>query len=455
LIIFDEVHYCKNLTISKDGVVKGSQRAKICRDLAAVAISGGGGAWGLTGTPLDRDPFDLLGVALVTGTATELFPSGVTSLSYGFDATWEQVWAGKSKGYINKITGWGGAVPAMIKKLRKAMLRRDKDTVLDLPDTVETFTYLGPLPGSCRERADALWGELEAVGGDPGKLPDFSEFSAVRKQLADAKVSLVVDMALNASEPLVIGSAHRAPIDALGALEGWETISGDTKADDRQRIVDEFQAGNLKGIALTIQAGGLGITLTRASHMVCVDLMWNPGENAQFMDRIRRIGQNKRTFINKLVWDHPLDKHLMSRLEIKKNIIAKSVDTVGMLQMAKAKDLLENTNKIVEKVKPKAANKAKRKEKAADGVYKVGDKIYKVKTAGSGKRWAHVLNTKTQSFDYAAGMVWELQPEDKLPLEEAAAFGALYGWCCCCGLTLRKDESIERGVGPICYAKYF
>jgi hypothetical protein len=57
------------------------------------------------------------------------------------------------------------------------------------------------------------------------------------------------------------------------------------------------------------------------------------------------------------------------------------------------------------------------------------------------------------SFEYESGAVSKLRPEDRMTLEEAKAFGALYGTCCVCGRTLTKEESIEAGIGPICAGK--
>lgn len=59
------------------------------------------------------------------------------------------------------------------------------------------------------------------------------------------------------------------------------------------------------------------------------------------------------------------------------------------------------------------------------------------------------------NFEYAPGVVKALRPEWKLTVEEAAEFGALYGICGCCGRDLTDEESIARGIGPICFAKYF
>ena len=56
---------------------------------------------------------------------------------------------------------------------------------------------------------------------------------------------------------LIVFSAHKAPIQELVKRDGWKIITGDTKPEDRRNIVHTFQNGQLKGIGLTIQAGGV------------------------------------------------------------------------------------------------------------------------------------------------------------------------------------------------------
>jgi len=96
---------------------------------------------------------------------------------------------------------------------------------------------------------------------------------------------------------------------------------------------------------------------------------------------------------------------------------------------------------------------------ATEGMYKAGETIYKVQKAvhGSGNLYAKQLVVEGTSvrFEYAAGMVRKLTAADRLSLEEAKAFGQLYGTCCCCGRTLTDENSIAEGIGPICASKGF
>lgn len=101
------------------------------------------------------------------------------------------------------------------------------------------------------------------------------------------------------------------------------------------------------------------------------------------------------------------------------------------------------------------------------GVYKMDGVIYvvkpnKEKTGLYAKRIRELNSTRLTEagtvveieFDYMPGAVYDLKPEHKMPLDEAKQYTIRYGRCIVCGRELKKAESVERGIGPIC-AGYF
>lgn len=92
-----------------------------------------------------------------------------------------------------------------------------------------------------------------------------------------------------------------------------------------------------------------------------------------------------------------------------------------------------------------------------EGIHLVDDTVYKVQVAhqGSGRKYAKQLMVSAEEKDR-----WEyvgrnqtfhsLSESTLMNLEQAKAFGKLYGMCCVCGATLTDETSIERGIGPIC-----
>lgn len=52
-------------------------------------------------------------------------------------------------------------------------------------------------------------------------------------------------------------------------------------------------------------------------------------------------------------------------------------------------------------------------------------------------------------------LLYRLTPEHEMSREQAAVYGAVFGRCACCGKLLTVPESVEKGVGPVCWDKYF
>lgn len=314
-IIIDEAQRVKNYKTGRSKKVKGLTM------LAKKVIA-------LTGTPLENRPPDLFGVLESLSMVGQVFGSWkrFVDLMGGI----KDKWGGYS---------WGTPKPEVPELMRRVMLRRIRDEVLpDLPRKTYT-TVKVPVPANLRHQLDKLWEDYEDMLGDDipmekRKLPPFEEFSKIRAQLAASRTDAVMEMADEAEEdnqPLVIFSAHLEPLDALAKREGWAKITGDTPAAKRTEIVARFQRGELKGVACSIKAAGIGLTLTRAWKMIFVDLDWVPGANFQAEDRIARIGQKaKKVEIVRLVSDHVLDIHILALIAWKISIIDKAIN--GMVQ---------------------------------------------------------------------------------------------------------------------------
>jgi hypothetical protein len=91
-----------------------------------------------------------------------------------------------------------------------------------------------------------------------------------------------------------------------------------------------------------------------------------------------------------------------------------------------------------------------------EGMHRLDDgRIFKVQVAhhGSGNLYAKLLvlhGDADAEFVYAPGAIKLLSAETLMSLDDARAFGALYGVCCNCGATLTDEDSIRFGIGPVC-----
>lgn len=306
VVVIDEAHNCRN----------NSARTRRVRGIVGCASR----AWGLTGTPLLNHPDQLWRVLQSLDLAGLVF-GGWNNFTRLFHASRNR-WGG----WV-----WGAPMPEVPERLRRAMLRRIKAEVLpDLPAKRYQVLTCNGIGEAMRRELDRLWEEWQEVVQGDEDLPPFEKFSEIRQKLAAARTPAVLEWVEpyeDAGEPLVVFSAHRAPIDELGKREGWATITGDTPAAKRTEIVARFQAGELRGVACTIVAAGVGLTLTRAATALFVDLDWTPALNIQAQDRLHRIGQTAQSVLYvRMVSDHPLDLHIQSLIAKKMEMIAASIE---------------------------------------------------------------------------------------------------------------------------------
>lgn len=95
-----------------------------------------------------------------------------------------------------------------------------------------------------------------------------------------------------------------------------------------------------------------------------------------------------------------------------------------------------------------------------DGMYQNPDtlEVYKVQVAhhGSGNLYAKrlVVTDGKGRFEYAPGAIKTIDPAWKMDLNQATAFGQLYGICCNCAAVLTDEKSIAAGIGPVCATRF-
>lgn len=91
---------------------------------------------------------------------------------------------------------------------------------------------------------------------------------------------------------------------------------------------------------------------------------------------------------------------------------------------------------------------------ATEGVYLNNLGVFKIQETQMGRLFAKKLNETTGKFEGAPGVVNKIQPQTKMTLEAAKHYGKLYGMCMVCGRTLTDEESVTKGIGPVCEEKF-
>lgn len=196
--------------------------------------------------------------------------------------------------------------------------RMPKSLVLSqLPQKVYTTRYVDMQPKQ-RKAYEAMRDDMvaqieDAGGGDRlvaanplTQLTRLSQFASAYAELdAEGNVHLTdpsnkIDALLEILEeigdkPCVVFAQSRQLIELASKRLEKEKIPhgmviGGQTSDERQANIDRFQRGEFRAILATVQAGGVGITLTRADTLVFLQRSWSNIDNHQAEDRVHRIG---------------------------------------------------------------------------------------------------------------------------------------------------------------------
>jgi SNF2 family DNA or RNA helicase len=271
-----------------------------------------------------------------------------------------------SPGYLGKETQFRKAFEAPIQKendpVQAAALKRliepfilrrvktDKRIIDDLPDKIEqrVFCTLTPEQASLyeavvkdvAEQLDAAAGiqrkglilatllRLKQICNHPAHfLQDGSAFSAERSHKLQ-RLSEMVEEVIASGESLLIFTQFTEVGAALDRYMAHALhchtyyLHGGTNAAKRDRMIREFQDSTTAPsvFVLSLRAGGVGLTLTKANHVFHFDRWWNPAVEDQASDRAFRIGQRKNVFVHKFVTMGTLEDRIDAMIEEKKRL---------------------------------------------------------------------------------------------------------------------------------------
>ncbi|KAF7994559.1 hypothetical protein HCN44_004031 [Aphidius gifuensis] len=107
----------------------------------------------------------------------------------------------------------------------------------------------------------------------------------------------------------------------------YKKFTGQVAVKDRQEIINAFNNDiDPRILLLSLTAGGVGLNLVGANHLILMDIHWNPQLESQAQDRIYRFGQNKNVTIYKVLMTDSIEERI-KLLQEKKLQIASSVLT--------------------------------------------------------------------------------------------------------------------------------
>ncbi|KAF0218087.1 MAG: non-specific serine/threonine protein [Geobacteraceae bacterium] len=300
LIVLDEAQAIKN---------PGTQQAKAAKTLKGRARIA------MTGTPLENrlsdlwSLFDFICPGLL-GSAPR-FKQFVTSLE-------------------NREPPSYAPLRTLVQPYILRRLKTDRSVISDLPDKVEMAAWCGLSKAQARLYGQAVKNLAEALGeqqegmkrrglilsalmrfkqicNHPGQALGDGDYAEERSGKFVRLRELAEEIASRQEKVLIFTQFREmtAPLAAfLATLFGRPglVLHGGTPVAERKKLVDRFQhEDGPPFFVLSLKAGGSGLNLTAASHVIHFDRWWNPAVENQATDRAFRIGQKKNVMVHKFV----------------------------------------------------------------------------------------------------------------------------------------------------------
>jgi SNF2 family DNA or RNA helicase len=211
------------------------------------------------------------------------------------------------------------------------MLSRIEDAADDISRRGLVLATMAKLKQVCNHPAHLL--------GDGSRLPGRSGKLARLEEICDEIVA-EGDKALCFTQYAEFGRMLQPHLAArLGCPVLF--LHGGTTKKQRDAMVAQFASLDEPALfLLSLKAGGTGLNLTAASHVIHVDRWWNPAVEDQATDRAFRIGQHRNVQVRKFVCVGTLEERIDAMLEEKKALAEQIVGTgEGWLTELSADDL--------------------------------------------------------------------------------------------------------------------
>lgn len=304
----------------------------------------------MTGTPVENSLTDLWSLF-------DFLNPGLLGTSQEFKAY--------SKGLKKDPAGFAG----LRKLIRPYILRRlktDKSVISDLPDKVEMKTYAGlsrkqivlyqKLVNDIKRTIQETEGiqrkgiilaslvkfkqlcnhpdQYLGTGGYPEK--ESGKFGRLREicetVLEKREKILVFTQFKEITEPL------RDFMESIFNRKGL-VLHGSVAVGKRKKIIEQLQGnGYIPFMVLSLKAGGVGLNLTEANHVVHFDRWWNPAVENQATDRAFRIGQKRTVIVHKFLTRGTVEEKIDAMLEEKAALSKDVISSSGESWITEMKD---------------------------------------------------------------------------------------------------------------------
>jgi len=335
-VILDEAQAIRN---------PGTKQSRVARQLEA------GARIALTGTPIENRLTDLW-------TLFDFLNPGLLGSGKTFKAF--------VKGLESRRTGQFEPLRRLTEPYILRRMKTDRRIITDLPDKTEMKrfctlakkqvalyekivrhleTALGVTEGIARRGIvlQALM-RLKQVCNHPAQMLGDGDYRADFSGKFKAVAEICGELA-ERQERVLVFTQFREIIDPLAdhlaGIFGREglVLHGGTPVRERKRRIDLFQTDmGPPFFILSLKAGGTGLNLTAAAHVIHFDRWWNPAVENQATDRAFRIGQKHNVFVHKFVTRGTIEEHIDALIEDKKSLAAEVLASGAEIRVTEMSD---------------------------------------------------------------------------------------------------------------------
>ena len=245
-------------------------------------------------------------------------------------------------------------------------MKTDKSIITDLPDKTEVKAYCSLTRQQAALYAQAiaeLSERLESTDGIERKGVVLATLMRLKQicnhpsqWLGDgtwaeqdsgkwARLREIAEVVSARQDKMLVFTQFRELTDPLAAFLGGIfgrpglVLHGGTEVKRRKDLVQAFQADEaVPYFILSLKAGGAGLNLTAASHVVHFDRWWNPAVENQATDRAFRIGQRKNVLVHKFVCRGTVEERIDGMIESKKGLSEELLAGSGEINVTEMDD---------------------------------------------------------------------------------------------------------------------
>lgn len=261
-----------------------------------------------------------------------------------------------AKGLEERPEGYS-KLKAMISPFILRRVKTDKQIITDLPEKIEQIEYVGlskkqivlykkqisELETKIRESEGierkglvlSTIVKLKQICNHPDQFLGEKAFSPPESGKFQILKEICETIYEKRERVLIFTQFKEITEDLANYLESifkckGRVLHGGTKISKRSEMVEEFNGEDyVPFMVLSVKAGGTGLNLVGANHVIHFDRWWNPAVENQATDRAYRIGQEKNVMVHKLVCEGTIEEKIDAMINQKKALAENIIGSVG------------------------------------------------------------------------------------------------------------------------------